>query len=309
MRYFILSVFALFLLASCEKDIKVVVPPHESKLVVNSITMEGDTIEVMVGKSVGVNDYNYKRSQLITDANVVLTVDGVAQALTYDVISGTYRSKAVAEKGKAYLLKVSAKGYQDVEASTYVPALVSITSAGVINNARNTTSNGPQDELKLKFTDPAAASDYYVLRILPGQDYSIQDSIYGYQNYSYSTCVTSSDPSIEDQYGDPLSGDECMNSSEILFGDGLFNGKEKELKVYIYSGFFQSYAITANGDTLKPVVELWHISEGYYKYMKTVRYSMNNEGNPFAEPTSVYTNIKNGYGIFSMMSKDEQEVE
>jgi len=46
---------------------------------------------------------------------------------------------------------------------------------------------------------------------------------------------------------------------------------------------------------------LLNVDVHYYKYHKSL--SSNNEDNPFAEPTLIYTNINGGLGVFAAYNK------
>jgi Domain of unknown function (DUF4249) len=308
MKQYILLVIAALFMASCEKEIKVDVPPHEPRLVINSSTMQGETMKVSVGKSVGVVEYNNRKSQIIPDATVIVTVDGVSHTLQYDEMQQTYMSDITVTQGKTYQLKVRVKGFPDAEATAVMPEIVTLSSIRVVPQVRNTNDYGLQDELTLEFTDPATVGDYYMLNINTFPYMGNPDSAGYYGYYNYSSCVTSPDPSIEENFGDPFSEQDCLSSNAIYFNDQLFNGGRKELKLYVQTGMLDGYSTSPNGDTIHPRIELYHLTEGYYKYLKATKYALDNEGNPFAEPISIYTNIKNGYGIFSVVSASYKNV-
>ncbi len=44
------------------------------------------------------------------------------------------------------------------------------------------------------------------------------------------------------------------------------------------------------------------MDENRYLYLRTKDVQYANDGNPFAEPINVYSNITNGYGIFGSYS-------
>jgi hypothetical protein len=47
---------------------------------------------------------------------------------------------------------------------------------------------------------------------------------------------------------------------------------------------------------------LHHVSASFYQYSLSARRYDDAEDNPFAEPVILYSNVKNGYGVFSMGS-------
>jgi hypothetical protein len=62
------------------------------------------------------------------------------------------------------------------------------------------------------------------------------------------------------------------------------------------------------GDSTYPVVELYHVSEAYFKFEKSRIVASYTNGDPFAEPVNVYSNVKNGYGIFAINGWDWKEI-
>lgn len=52
-----------------------------------------------------------------------------------------------------------------------------------------------------------------------------------------------------------------------------------------------------------------NISESYYRYMKSIENGDGENGNPFAEPTTMYTNIEGGYGVFAALCVKSKKIE
>ena len=66
---------------------------------------------------------------------------------------------------------------------------------------------------------------------------------------------------------------------------------------------------TPGGDArIPPGLQVLHISEAYYEYLKTARLHDESRENPFAEPLNVYGNVENGYGIFAGYSSQTFEL-
>jgi Domain of unknown function (DUF4249) len=58
---------------------------------------------------------------------------------------------------------------------------------------------------------------------------------------------------------------------------------------------------------LKSYVKFLHVDKNYYLYHESVQRNDNN-GNPFAEPSLVFTNISNGYGCFGSFSTIDKDI-
>ncbi len=118
--------------------------------------------------------------------------------------------------------------------------------------------------------------------------------------------MNSSDAGIETFTSDLADMNTCLDNNGIFFRDDLFNGKVKELKLFVPSEVIEP---GFNGtDTLYGSVELWHVTEAYFRYRKSFKVADQSNGDPFAEPANVYSNVEKGFGIFSIASKDVKTV-
>lgn len=52
---------------------------------------------------------------------------------------------------------------------------------------------------------------------------------------------------------------------------------------------------------------LSNLSDHYAKYKQSAEQFINNDGNPFAEPVEIYSNVENGYGIFAFSAHSYRE--
>jgi hypothetical protein len=88
-----------------------------------------------------------------------------------------------------------------------------------------------------------------------------------------------------------------MYYEKMYLKDVNFRGKTKNISIFVANGSI--------GDNPPPSQFSWYfridnISENGYKYEKTQPLYDENEGNPFAEPVQVFTNVNNGNGIFKL---------
>lgn len=60
------------------------------------------------------------------------------------------------------------------------------------------------------------------------------------------------------------------------------------------------------GDTL--ISKLYHIEESYHDFLETFEEAAQANGNPFAQPASILSNVEGGLGIFATISHDEKLV-
>jgi hypothetical protein len=291
----------MLLFGSCEKEINLKVPHTASKLSVNGLQMVGDTIAVKVSITASIAERKKHPDLVVRTAVVKLYVDGTyKQDMSYDGITQAYRSAVVAEAGKRYMIKVSAANYPEVTAEAVAMAAVPISSISHAANARRSQEGNTQDEIVLSFDDPAAANDYYIIRVNNVDSITLQGKPYG------GFCVNTIDASIETVTNDNIDINTCVQSDNIFMRDELFNGRQKQLKLYGDSHFFLPFPYM--GDTLYPTVQLFRVSEAYFRYVKSHIVANDANGDPFSEPANVYSNVTNGYGVFAIVGLDVKEI-
>jgi hypothetical protein len=86
-----------------------------------------------------------------------------------------------------------------------------------------------------------------------------------------------------------------------------FNGKQKQVRFYVNS-YDMQVIIDPSGQVHKPVIRVSRITEAYFKFVKSYNVYYNSSDNPFAEPSNVYTNVKNGYGVFATFTEAQKDL-
>jgi hypothetical protein len=84
---------------------------------------------------------------------------------------------------------------------------------------------------------------------------------------------------------------------DVFFPDGLFNGE-----VYSLSTGRRFH----HGDTCD--ITLFHVDEQYFTFLNTSYEANNSNGNPFASPATIISNIKGGTGIFTALPESRRRV-
>jgi hypothetical protein len=276
------------MLAACERETHMNIPPQPPKLATESFSGQNVFPEAYLTRTRGVTDPLPISGQtdiyLVRNATVLLYENDILKdSLKYN--AGQQRYKAAIAKiqaGKTYKLVLSAPGFPTAEAISVTPLLVPINNMTFTRNARNDIDGNPQDEVKLSFTDNGSTEDYYLVRIYN----SYHDILY---------CVITNDKDVEKLvYEDPFYPDDCLQSNRLLLSDKNFNGTNKTLIFYTEAG-----ELEPTPGSGKAWVELLHVNKEYYTYIKSLNTRENADDNPFAEPVNLYTNVKNGYGMFT----------
>jgi len=99
-----------------------------------------------------------------------------------------------------------------------------------------------------------------------------------------------------------------------FFGDDDIDGRRYGSRAFLtdesFNGQNREITVRAEGETPAIFVELrfHHISESYYKYELT-RSSYNYSDGFFSEPTQIFSNVNNGYGIFATSASSVYKVQ
>ena len=282
---------------ACERDTKVNIPPHTPRLVLNGIIPENGLFEVRAGKSQGILTPNASSQYTVNNAVIVLFENGVAaDTLKYDATKFLYttRTNKRAQLGKTYQLAATAPGFTTAAANSIMPSKPVITRVVFTPNARTTTEGTPLDDLTITFNDPGGEKNYCLIQVMVA---------FGNNFYFPVNCFFSNDIDIErPPTDDPLSSNSCLNR-ELLLRDVNFNGRSKQLRISFHAGSAAPYIDPGSGRVFRPYVELQHITEDQFKFLKSRDAYDFAADNPFAEPVLVYSNVKNGYGIFAVHSR------
>lgn len=286
---------ALSLCLSCEKEININVRPYDSQLVINSITLVGDSIQVAVTRSADMKTYNKNKDLNVTNAEVILYAGSApVDTLHYNVATRSYISYVKAIEGISYMIKANAAGFTGVTAVSESPVFVPIKSCRHYKNTRLNDEGQTQDEIRVIFDDPSVRGDYYILKISSRDNYTDTTQILG--------CINTMDVGVETIYDEDVDQNTCLDPNGIFFRDQLFNGVSREMRFFIQSKYLEGLA----NSTL--TVQLQHVSEAFFRYQKSYMFLSENSGNPFSEPMNVYSNVTNGFGIFSIVNSDVQQI-
>jgi hypothetical protein len=298
-KIIILELITILILSACEKVIEVDVPRKDSKLVVSSWLNKDKVIEVKVTKSFHILESPNNGSQgpdvfIVKNATPVIYENNISiDTLVYDAQSRSYKSlkNSKIRDGYTYSIKVSAAGFAEVTAQTIVPVQSVIAGLTHVKHARTNSEGEEMDDVIIKLDDPAG-KNYYLVRIFPAS--------YGPTNPEYPiNCVSTTDKDLEvvGEDGDPIEND-CLDGNYLLMKDVNFEGRQKQLRISASSFQFET-RVNPGQQVARPYVKVFQITEDYFRYLKSYSAYQNSDDNPFAEPVNVYTNIVNGYGIFS----------
>jgi Domain of unknown function (DUF4249) len=301
MKNLVYFILLAVLISACEKTVTIDVPRKDPKLVIYGWIEKDKLITLSVGKSRYILDgsINGNQQELYTvkDAQVVVFENGIPiDTLVYQPTGYNYKSihNKTIRGGYTYSVKVKAPGFADVESVSIVPSQSDITEVTRVRNARVNTIGDEQDEVTIRLNDPAGEQNFYMIQVY--------GTSYGYSDGSPIYCVSTTDKDIEliGDNADPLNSDNCFDGSNLLMRDVNFNGGQKLIRLFVNSNELQEYVEPSSGRKYRPYLKVHRITEDYFRYIKSYSAYYNATDNPFAEPVNVYSNVKNGYGTFSV---------
>lgn len=288
----------LLLATSCEKVIEPKdLPEQDPRIVVNAIFSTSSYISANISQSKSIvsgKDYKYFSNAVCE----VYEDDNYLQTLTYQS-NGNYYTPVLPKAGRRYTIRVSASGFESVNAETTLPGDLDIFPLEITD----TTDLGFRREpwgpdggtmisgtlkLKLRIRDTPGQSDYY--SIVPHVQFL--DSLD--QPLTYTTTVSI----VSYNNSGNLGGEEYFDTSMDFTDDNTVNGNEVQRLVGVQIRQADSFG-KPTVKSIRVQLEVQHQSADYYKYKKTLLDQVIMGPNFFAEPVQVYTNINKGMGILA----------
>ena len=225
-------------------------------------------------------------------------------------VNGNFRFTEIKPKtGNTYRIVVTSNGKQ-ADAETTIPNQVEVISADT-TTIRNEWGN--MLYFKIKFRD-SSEKDYYRIVITNESMVrltNLEDTIKTrYYINRYSGSFTSDDPvfkSVYNNFGSDII-DMGPDNSYNIFPDDYFQGKDYFIQTWM-SGFNNDYPTDnltyfSHQVYSRRIIQVQKLSKGYYNYMKYLRLYEFYRDNPISEPVPVYSNVKNGAGIFASFNDE-----
>lgn len=303
-----LSLLVVFAFGGCTKYIDFEGDNATPRLVINGVMYPDSSIQVTLSNSVGYLSTDGIRRQ----TNGVLSLyneSGELVEVLQHTGDGIYKGNTVASVGARYRLVAEHPGFEPVEASDVVPVPVPIlswdTATVEIENPFNTTTGL---EYRFTFADPAGEDNYYMVEVIQAEEFYINyvldpesgqfmaDTVWLEQPFFFNVGMNTSDQVIASE-NDSFLGESLTFGDRFFFSDDLFEGSTREFVV----------RITEPLPTARFVLRLSTLSEAYYRYRVTERRFFDTNGDPFAEPVLVFSNVEGGLGIFGGVSSSSVE--
>jgi len=289
------TIVALFTLVgfmcSCEIEDRVIeLPPHESKLVLNSQIFQGDTTTgILLTESIGITDTFFRNENEAFRNSSTLTLytpdKGAIEGYIYKEPNEFENVQLPLWKfdyndyieGETYSIEAEVDGYDMITSETIVPKQPDLVDVKVYLKEAPPNRFFSRDKFEITINDPADEENYYLIRA----NFLINDNGFEYlRKYRFF-----------DAPENPIDESFLENRMTIL-NDKSFNGREHTFVAYGERGKYDFSEITFS---------IYQISKKSYDYQ--LAFENYNIDSPFAEPVTFPNNIDDGYGIFSITSK------
>ena len=274
MRTLFFIILGMLLLAGCEKEIDVDMPPYEKKIVVEGSIDQGGYAMVLLTESTGYFDpvdSNTYDSMMVKDATVIVSdgIDTDTLMQPSPMFPYYFGRKIIGEVGKTYTLTIHRRG-KTYTAKTTIPAPV------------------PLDSIKF-YPSPSDETDSAGFLWL----YTVDPDTLG-NNYRILTQTVGKDKMI------------FVHPRKSVFEDKYMNGQPIEFSIYHGSNPLRTNpSDTANGKSQynfylgeTVIVKFCTLDKTHYLFWKSEEQQLQSDGNPFANPTTPISNIEGGLGIW-----------
>ncbi len=297
--YSILFTGLLLLNFACEKP-QLPLGNYSPSLVVISNFTTLDGIQVQVSKSRSPLDNG--PTEYITNATVEiwesdLLLERLNLSDVRDVKAPFYTSEVVKPRvGVDYTVKVSAKGFRSVTATSRIPESVNLDSVKIEKLVAAADDPGFVNykfDLAIYFTDPRLERNFYHVNIFQKNVVVQKDGVEPIEQIK--KLIFSSD--INTNYI------VANYDGGFLIEDKPIDGNAIRIPIPIS---IRMPSDVRNLDEM--IVELRSVSEEYYLFHSTVSRQQNNSDQPFSDPVVLYNNIRNGQGVFAGYSQAEKKV-
>ena len=285
--FIILLGSCIILLSSCnpEQEVELELPQYESELVVECYLEPGEPFQLLLTESVayfgefdGIEDI---LPAIVDDATVVITHNDISDTLLFD---------------PSDIIEL---------ATDSIPFDNWFNGRQKVQNFRSPTGIVPTDytsDFHLHIIDGQGREVTATTRLLPPIE---QDTLEIEWNSAGTEALVrgrwQDDPSQANWYR--WAQHKIRRSGRLgyqfnfILDDRVGNGEE-----YIVSSFYDY----ESGDSI--LATLFHIDQAYADYINTTDEAEDSNGNPFAQPGSIISNVEGGIGIFTALSYTQKTV-
>lgn len=301
---YIILILLSIILFSCEKVIDTTIPERDKKIVLNSLISPDSLIWVNLSKSTGVLENS--QVSLINNGMVKLYQSGNFVEELFNTSYGNYYSENFYPIfGKTYEIRVEVENMPSVSAECIIPEPVQISSWDTVSQV---TEWGEEVMIgSILFKDPTEISNYYWFTTTYSQ-ISVQiDSLRNIVTDSLGKPVLEADEgtfwiNLSDRNTSINFEDAVNYMNGIFFSDRIMDGNDIKLDFTLQTNMRNDNFVI----WMKLYLELHSVTKDFFLYAKS--FEKHSGQGPFSEPSQVFNNIENGFGIFAGYSTSRDSI-
>ena len=299
-------------LISCNKTLDFDDEGYANQIVVNSTISNNSYFVSYITKSRSILTKNQTNTPV--EGSMELFEDGKLIKQFPSQLGAFSATDIIPKAGKTYRMVITAEG-KKLEAETMIPNKVEVLS---VDTASIKSNNLIFTIINLRIKDPEG-DDYYRIVSMRETISYIQDNkgVRKYHRAYNQFLIASDDPVFKSVYNN--FGDEIIDGPDneySIFPDDYFNGKEVSVKFRTNPSYYgdpsnpgqYGYGYGSTQIYERNEIHVQKLSKDLYNYLKYLKLYNFYHDNPFAEPVPVYSNVKNGIGIFAGFN-DEVKLE
>ena len=286
---------------------------YSDQLVLGGVLQPDSTISISVSRGYFILDDPDREEFQVRNATVRVFEDGALLGETRESSLAFLESYAIyefpfsAKIGSKYRVEVEKSGFPTATAEESIAAdkaIAKITDVDI-----DVRPSDGANEFDVDFTleiQDRTGDDYYEVLVfseIVSPYYISTDSGFLRVTDSLSTEIRQRSPetnslAIEDYYS---------RSDRIIFDDRLFEGSDFNMIFTLFSPVFVRDEDDVDSDA-KLTVLVNRLSESYYNYLTSTELQRWLEGDPFAEPVQIYSNVENGLGFVGSLNSLTLEI-
>lgn len=284
----------------CTSTISVDFEPLPDKAVLNSTLYPDSLITAHISHSIAPGE-NISKA-FIDDAEVEVFINGISKGYMNKIgSSGQYILPDVYPvAGDRIRMEAHTRNYDPITSEIIFPSDVKILSVDtfLVTNIEDRAQKDLQ--IYIRFKDPANVKNHYMFTAF----WEVKEIRYEKERlYTYPAYLNLKEEFLFENNNNLINGwDSGETNYKGIFTDDQINGQEYTLKV-INEKTLSLYDEDSVTSIRKLVLNLYSVSQSFYSYQLSLLRKQEAEINfgesGLKEPVQLYSNIDNGYGLFS----------
>lgn len=304
--YYLLITVLVLGMNSCTKELPYPDIEEKSVLVLNGLISPGVIPSIHLSESCHITDLNCE-GQFVGNAQVFLK-DASGTVLTEMIheASGIYVANGFnVEYNMTYTVEAQCTGFETISASAEIP---NEFNSIMLSNDEGILQEHLCRTFEVEIEDADDEINYYLINgwvdILNGDHFTDSESELNGYILPHTGFVTN-DVNVDNSELTSTLDVETFPMDFIFLTDENINGQDYVLDFGLYDWdifFDKDYELIAH-------ISVKSATQDVYDYFKSIALYKLNNGNPFAEPEQILSNVQNGIGFFGGYASKEFVVE